>query len=76
MFPLTFALAALLLLALQASTPMHGLRLRPRGAARSPGVIARMGLTFWENLALVDRSRDEALTDPLTGLWATAAGSC
>ena len=32
------------------------------------GAIARMGLTFAENLRLVDRSRHEALTDPLTGL--------
>ena len=31
-------------------------------------VIARMGLTFAENLRMVDRSRREALTDSLTGL--------
>ncbi len=31
-------------------------------------VIARMALTFAENLRLVARSRHEALTDPLTGL--------
>jgi two-component system, cell cycle response regulator len=31
-------------------------------------VIARMALTFAENLRMVERSRREALTDPLTGL--------
>jgi diguanylate cyclase (GGDEF)-like protein len=37
-------------------------------AATLAAVIARMALTFAENLRMVDRSRREALTDPLTGL--------
>ncbi len=66
-FPLTFALAALLLLTLQASTPITA-SAYVLSVLTITGVIARMGLTFWENLALVDRSRHEALTDPLTCL--------
>ena len=62
-----FALAALGLLALQAS---HRCTTPPTSSrcSRSPARSCRMGLTFSENLALVDRSRQEALTDPLTGL--------
>ena len=66
-FPLTFAVAALGLLALQQVRPLHD-------AAYALAVITiavaivRMALTFSENLRLVDRSRREALTDPLTGL--------
>jgi two-component system cell cycle response regulator len=66
-FPLGFAVAALGLLAL------GGIQsLKPAAYVLAvltiSGVIARMGLTFLENLALVDRSRHEALTDSLTGL--------
>jgi diguanylate cyclase (GGDEF)-like protein len=37
-------------------------------SATLAAVIARMALTFAENLRMVDGSRREALTDPLTGL--------
>lgn len=66
-FPVTFALTALGLLALQASHPIHDAAYI-LAVCTIAGVIARMGLTFSENLALADRSREEALTDALTGL--------
>jgi two-component system, cell cycle response regulator len=66
-FPLAFAVAALSLLALQAARPLQDgayvLAVLTIAAA-----IVRMGLTFSENVSLVERSRHEALTDPLTGL--------
>ena len=66
-FPVIFALAALGLLALQAARPLQDgayvLAVLTIAAA-----IVRMGLTFSENVSLVERSRHEALTDPLTGL--------
>jgi two-component system, cell cycle response regulator len=65
--PLAFALAALGLLALQAARPLQDgayvLAVLTIAAA-----IVRMALTFSENVSLVERSRHEALTDPLTGL--------
>jgi two-component system, cell cycle response regulator len=67
LFPLAFALAALGLLALQQAQPLHSAAYLLAVLTIS-GAIARMGLTFSENLALVDRSRHEALTDALTGL--------
>jgi diguanylate cyclase (GGDEF)-like protein len=66
-FPVGFAVAALGLLALQQARPLQGAAYVLAVLAIT-GAIARMGLTFWENLALVDRSRHEALTDALTGL--------
>jgi diguanylate cyclase (GGDEF)-like protein len=66
-FPVGFAAAALGLLALQQARPLEGAAYVLAVLAIT-GAIARMGLTFWENLALVDRSRHEALTDALTGL--------
>jgi two-component system, cell cycle response regulator len=66
-FPVGFAVAALGLLALQQARPLHGAAYVLAVLAIT-GAIIRMGLTFWENLALVDRSRHEALTDALTGL--------
>jgi two-component system cell cycle response regulator len=65
--PLAFAAAAIGLLGLQAFQPVH-LAAYVLAVATVAGVVARMGLTFSENLTLVDRSRREALTDPLTGL--------
>jgi two-component system, cell cycle response regulator len=65
--PLSFALAAVGLLSLQAAHPLH-LVAYVLAVATVVGVVARMGLTFSENLELVDRSRREALTDALTGL--------
>jgi diguanylate cyclase (GGDEF)-like protein len=66
-FPLGFVLVALGLLALQQAQPLHAaayvLALTTVG-----GAVARMAVTFTENLRLVDRSRHEALSDPLTGL--------
>jgi two-component system cell cycle response regulator len=66
-FPIGFAAAALGLLALQQAHPLEG------GAyilavLTITAAIVRMALTFSENLHLVERSRHEALTDPLTGL--------
>jgi two-component system cell cycle response regulator len=66
-FPVGFAVAALGLLALQQARPLQGAAYVLAVLAIT-GAVARMGLTFWENLALVDRSRHEALTDALTGL--------
>ena len=66
-FPVTFALGALGLLALQAGEQIHDAAYI-LAVCTIAGVIARMGLTFNENLALADRSREEALTDALTGL--------
>ena len=66
-FPVGFAVVALGLLAFGGAHP-----LKPAAYVLAvltiAGVIVRMGLTFSENLALVDRSRREALTDALTGL--------
>jgi two-component system cell cycle response regulator len=66
-FPLGFALTALGLLALQQARPLQGAAY-VLAVLTITGAIARMGLTFSENLVLVDRSRHEALTDALTGL--------
>jgi diguanylate cyclase (GGDEF)-like protein len=66
-FPVGFAMAALGLLALQQARPLEGAAYVLAVLAIT-GTIIRMGLTFLENLALVDRSRHEALTDALTGL--------
>ena len=66
-FPLAFALIALGLLSLQAYEPLKGAAY-VLAVLTITGVIARMGLTFSENIALVERSRHEALTDPLTHL--------
>jgi diguanylate cyclase (GGDEF)-like protein len=66
-FPLGFAGAALGLLALQALSPLQGAAY-VLAVLTIAGAVVRMGLTFSENLALVDRSRQEALTDQLTGL--------
>jgi two-component system, cell cycle response regulator len=66
-FPLAFTVAALGLLAVQVADPVH-----PAAYVLAlltvAGAVVRMGLTFSENVKLVDRSRHEALTDPLTGL--------
>jgi two-component system cell cycle response regulator len=66
-FPLTFALVALGLLALQQARPLED-SAYVLAVATIALAIARLGLTFAENVRLVDRSRHEALTDPLTGL--------
>lgn len=66
-FPLGFALVALGLLALQQASPLEDAAY-VLAVATIAGAIARLGLTFAENVRLVERSRHEALTDPLTGL--------
>jgi two-component system cell cycle response regulator len=66
-FPMIFAVTALGLLALRQARPLHGAAYI-LALLTMAGAIVRMGLTFWENLRLVARSRQEALTDPLTGL--------
>jgi two-component system cell cycle response regulator len=66
-FPLCFALCAVGLLSLQALEPLKQ-SAYILSVLTITGVIARMGLTFSENLSLVDQSRHEALTDPLTAL--------
>jgi two-component system cell cycle response regulator len=66
-FPMCFVLAALGLLALQEARPLHD-GAYVLAVLTIAGAVARMGMTFTENLRLVDRSRHEALTDPLTGL--------
>jgi len=65
--PLAFAVVAIGLLALQPTHPLRGVAYVLSLLVVS-GVIVRMSLTFSENLALVDRSSHEALTDALTGL--------
>jgi two-component system, cell cycle response regulator len=66
-FPMIFAVTALGLLALRQARPLHSAAYI-LAVLTSAGALVRMGLTFWENLRLVARSRHEALTDPLTGL--------
>jgi two-component system cell cycle response regulator len=66
-FPLAFALAALGLLALQAARPLQDAAY-VLSVLTIAAAIVRMALTFSENVSLVERSRQEALTDPLTGL--------
>jgi diguanylate cyclase (GGDEF)-like protein len=66
-FPMGFAVAALGLLAFQQAHPLQGAAY-VLAVLTIAGAIARMGLTFTENLRLVARSRHEALTDALTGL--------
>jgi two-component system, cell cycle response regulator len=66
-FPISFAVAALGLLALQQARPLQSAAY-VLAVLTIAGATVRMGLTFSENVALVDRSRHEALTDPLTGL--------
>lgn len=66
-FPLSFALAAIGLLALHAAHSLHAAAY-VLAVCTITGVTARMGLIFSENLVHSDRSREEALTDQLTGL--------
>jgi diguanylate cyclase (GGDEF)-like protein len=66
-FPIGFAVAAVGLLALQAARPLQGASYILAVLTITVAIV-RMSLTFRENLRLVDRSRHEALTDPLTGL--------
>jgi two-component system cell cycle response regulator len=66
-FPSAFALAGVGLLAYQAIEPLNPLALG-FGLATLVAVIARMGLTFRENVRLLESTRREASTDALTGL--------
>ena len=65
--PLGFGAVGLALLIYGCLSDMNLLARRARGAALV-AVIARLVLTFPENLAMLRTSRDEALTDALTGL--------
>jgi len=65
--PWAFGLTALALLTQNAFDPLHPAAYA-LAIATTAGVLARMSLTFSENLRLVARSRAEALTDALTGL--------
>lgn len=66
-FPLSFALVAVGLLAMHEARPLHDTAY-VLAVLTIAGTTVRMGLTFSENLQLIHRSRHEALTDPLTGL--------
>ena len=66
-FPVAFALTAVGLLGVQRIHPLVGTAY-VLAVLTIAGVVARLGLIFTENLALVERSRREALTDVLTGL--------
>jgi diguanylate cyclase (GGDEF)-like protein len=66
-FPTCFALSALGLLVLQQARPLQGYTY-VLAVLTLAGAVVRMALTFTENLRLVEHSRHEALTDPLTGL--------
>jgi two-component system, cell cycle response regulator len=65
--PAAFGLAALAVLVYDHFHRVHALSLVLAGTAIA-AVIARMALTFAENLAMLGHSRAEARTDPLTGL--------
>ncbi|MFL6067004.1 MAG: HD domain-containing phosphohydrolase [Gaiellaceae bacterium] len=65
--PVTFGLAALGVLVYDHFERVYALSLVLAGAAIL-GVIARMALTFAENMAMIGESRAEARTDVLTGL--------
>jgi len=66
-FPLAFAAVAIGLLGLQHVHPLDAAAY-VLAVLTITGVVLRMSLTFTENLALVDRTSHEALTDQLTGL--------
>jgi two-component system cell cycle response regulator len=66
-FPIGFAATALGLLALGQARSLHG-SAYVLAVLTIAGAFVRMAMTFAENLRLVERSRHEALTDPLTGL--------
>ena len=65
--PSFFALAALALLLVGEFRDVNDLAVS-MAAATLTAAIARMGLTFSENLKVLARSRRDALTDALTGL--------
>ncbi len=66
-FPMAFALGALVLLIEQALHPVAATAYIC-AVLTMVVVVGRLGLTFSENLSLVSRSRHEALTDALTCL--------
>jgi diguanylate cyclase (GGDEF)-like protein len=65
--PLAFGLAGLLLLVYAAFANLNALAVG-LAAASLLAVMARLTLTFRENVTMLRTSRDEALTDALTGL--------
>jgi len=67
LFPVGFAVAALGLLLLRRSQPLHD-DAYVLALLTLAGAIVRMGFTLSENITLAERSHREALTDALTGL--------
>jgi diguanylate cyclase (GGDEF)-like protein len=65
--PSLFAASALVLLLLSRVKPIDTVAFALASATLA-AVIARMALTFAENLQMVDRSRLQAITDAVTGL--------
>jgi two-component system cell cycle response regulator len=65
--PLGFGSIGLALLVYAAIAPLNGLAVALAAAALI-AVMARLMLTFRENVGMLRNSRDEAMTDPLTGL--------
>ena len=67
MTPVAFALLGLTVLVAGSVGRLNGLAI-VLAAASLAAVMARLILTYRENLAMLDLSREEALTDALTGL--------
>jgi two-component system cell cycle response regulator len=67
LMPTAFGVSGLALLAYQSVKPQNVLALG-LAIATLAAVIVRMAVTFRENIRLLSRSREEALTDALTGL--------
>ncbi|MGH2942919.1 MAG: HD domain-containing phosphohydrolase [Solirubrobacteraceae bacterium] len=65
--PLGFGLACVGLLVCDHFVPVNWLAVSLAGAAMV-AILARLGLTFADNVTMLARTRSEALTDALTGL--------
>jgi two-component system, cell cycle response regulator len=65
--PLAFAAVALGVLVVQAFGPAEAFAVA-LAAASLVAIFARLGLTFRDHAAMLQRSREEAMTDALTGL--------
>jgi two-component system, cell cycle response regulator len=67
LLPIALAFAAIIVALLQPSDPGHFATVA-LGAACVTAVMVRLNMTFRENLKIIEASREEALTDALTGL--------
>ena len=67
-FPGVFGALALAVLVYDHFQPVHLLALALAVACLA-AVLGRLTLVFGENLAMLAASREDAVTDPLTGLW-------